>query len=561
MPLQEVAREAGRPARLISKQLLEAYGQLRCGLRLEYYTLAELLDILQQQCGRLGGITTLELANILDEQHRLFRATDLQQPHLQQQLQAVLTSIQAAFQSLRSLDLRGESYGTRVNYTIADIALLAPLGSCLTALKLGMAEQVADVAVAPPALGQLTYLRRLSVSIHSHNNLDGISTKYVGQCLEALACMPALVQLDLQSEGWTPLSAQLWLPGLTQSTPQLTSVALGDVGGWDAAALSVLHGGLTALKSLSLSLVDSDDDLPVLGAVLPALAGRKGLTSLSLGCTLETWELPQPVPASLQLADWTLDVSCHQGQQTVEWLLEALPCQTALTSLVVHLPDGGAGAEVLHSSLLAMPPSLVRLQLGRGRPRLDAASLMEGISRQRGLTELRLAQADVRVWAQEAGAKLAAMTQLQVVTLAGCRISCGFLEVVAAMTWLRRLELDHEGGAYDGQLTDAALLRLHPLQQLTRLQLLCPDCVLGPGLAVVQQLGALQELDVRLTDAVLLTLHQWLLPLPLKLRKLTLLCGNYFNAATASDALLDAAKQHGCTVLAWGPFSRMVHKP
>jgi hypothetical protein len=548
MPLQEVARKAGRPARLVSKQLLEAFGQLQCGLRLEYYTLAELLDILQQQCGRLGGITTLELANILDEEHALLTFSGWLHQGRQQQLQEVIGAIPAAFPHLLSLDLCDESCLMGCND--AAMALLAPLGSCLTALKLRTARRAP--AVPPPALPHFTRLHRLTIHM-----IGGMRTEQVGRWLEALASMPALLELHLDSAA-QPLSAALWLQGLPQSTPQLTCLALGVVADLDTTVVSLLQRGLTGLKSLSLSLADdNDEDLPVLGAVLAALAGRKGLTSLSLECTLGELELPQPLPASLQLADWTLDLGEHLGQQTVEWLLEALPCQTALTSLTLRLPCADVGApEVLHSSLLAMPPTLVRLCLGCEYDGFDAASVMESISGQRGLTELSLQCTDMREWAGGAAAKLAAMTQLRALQLVGCRIPDSFMPVLGCLTQLRHLQLDDDAHEVDGLLTDASLPCLHPLQQLTRLQF-CSLSITGPGLAAVQRLGALQELQVMLRASALQQMDTWLLPLPSTLSKLRVSCRPSFAAVhpAKSEALLDAAKLQGCTVIvapSWG---------
>jgi hypothetical protein len=543
LPLQEVAREVGRPARQISKQLLEAYGQLQCGLRLEYFTPAQLLRILQQQCGRLGGITTLELANILDARHhRVFRDSGWVRQDQQQQLHDVLTAIPPAFGTLQSLDM-SEAPGL-VGCAAAAMAFLAPLSSCLSSLKLRVAASQSSDPLPPPALPHFAALRRLVITI-----ISTMSKEDVARWLEALSSMPALVHLEVAFQAFRSMNVELWLPGLSRSTPQLTSLALGSTCGWDTAAVAVLEHGLADLKSLSISLDDDEEDLAVLGGVLPALAGRKGLTSLSLEQLLEHWELPQPVPASLQVADWTLDVSCHEGQQTVEWLLEALPCQTGLTSLTLCLPDGGAAAEVLHCSLLAMPPTLVRLKLWCDYTGFDAASVMDGISRQRGLEELcMLCNNTVEAWPQEAALKLAAMTQLRVLELICCSLPAGFMPVLAGLTGLRDLKLDERHQEEEAQLTDASLLCLHPLQHLTRLQLWCSTGVEGPGLAVVRQLGALHELDVTLEDEVVEQLHHWLLPLPARLRKL------FVHATSGREvrvdgALLAAAKLHGCVVL------------
>jgi hypothetical protein len=551
MPLQEVARKAGRPARLVSRQLLEAYGQLRCGLRLKYYTLPQLAHILQQQCGTLGGITGLEVANILDEQHIILTDTEWWQQEQQVQLQELAACIPTAFHSLLSLDLCCDSHAA--GYSDAAAAPLAPLGTCLTALKLRLAGSD-QPGSGPPAFKCFTFFQHFTCLRHLTLNVPDTTWVDAGQArdfLDSLACMPALVQLDLQTEA--AACADIWLSGLSRDLPQLTCLALGCIFEWDAAALSVLRSGLTGLKRLSFTLEDPGE---LLDDILRALACRQGQVSLTLQYAWERWELTQPVPASLQLTDWSLDLINYREEQTIRWLLEALPAQTALTSLHVGLPirPDVRAAEELHSSLLAMPCTLVKLALACDYPGFDAATLMEGVTRQQDLTELLLSSSELGTWSQEAAVKLAAMTRLQVLRLIDCRAApCSFMEVVAALTQLRRLHLDDTTCS---ECTAAALLRLQPLQQLTRLQLKAIHSTNGPGLMVVQQLGALQELEVKAGGkAVLYQLHHWLLPLPLNLRKLAVdLDESIMQCRVACTglgaALLDAAKLQGCTVLA-----------
>jgi hypothetical protein len=555
MPLQEVARKAGWPARLISKLLLEAYGQLRCGLRLEYYTLAELLHILQQQCGRLGGITSLELASIMDaEQQELLTFANWLQQGTQQQLQELIAAIPAALPNVQSLDLFTKSY--QVACASADVALLAPLGSCLTALKLRLTAAEHRDLVASPALPHFTRLQHLTIGF-----LYWMSEEQVDRCLESLASMPALVHLNL-SGPLAPISAALWLPGLARATPQLTALTFQSTHQWDDSAMSALQRGLPALQALSIALDDceeADEQHLLLGDILTALAGRKGLTSLALGCTLRAWELPQPVPSNLQITDLTLELDYHAGQQTVQWLLDALPSQTGLTSLTIRLPSAGIGAaEAFHHSLLTVPSTLVRLNLGCDYPGFDAASVMEGIVRQPRLQELSLEASDMMALPQEAALKLALMTQLQVLELVYCRFQSGFMQAIAALTELRYLNLTDEWYPAASHLTGPSLLCLHPLQRLTRLRLQLSTHVVCRGLVVVRQLGALQELEIVAKQEVVQRLHLWLLPLPAKLSKLDMRCTEYVEV---SDTLINAAKLRGCTVFVRGLDKERVHLP
>jgi hypothetical protein len=550
MPLQEVARRAGLPSRLLSKQLLEAYGPLQGGLRLQRHTPTQLLHILRHQCTRLRGITALELRDPLI----LRQGPDVHMQHLawQRQQQELAAAIAAAFPNLRSLDLRDTApLVVAWGYSDEAVAALQPLGSCLTSLTLPVepGPGASTASTAPRALRAFSALRCLHISIFDMR--AATRREPVAPWLECVACMPSLTELDLQTLWGPGFSARLWLPGLARVAPQLTSLGCHSTHDWDAAALSVLRRGLPALKSLSLKLPERDADGPAwLGAILAALSRRTGLTSLALGCPLRAWALQQPVPAALQLAGCKVDMREHDGgEQTVLWLLEALAAQTGLTRLRVTLPrDGHADtAAVLYSSLRSMAPTLVNLGVGCIFPAFDAALLMACTARHARLEALVLTDADLGGWPAEAAEKLEAMTRLQVLRLHECSIPDALLQSLASLTQLRHLCLeDYEGGA--GSFSDASLPYLQPLQQLTYLQLASPARVAGPGLMALRQLTALRRLGLVLTRAAVMQLHRWLLPLPPSLRTLSVGAEPYTEHVVLHAALVAAAKAQGCII-------------
>jgi hypothetical protein len=571
MPLQEVARRAGLPSRLLSKQMLEAYGPLLGGLRLQHLTASQLLHILRHQGTRLVGITALELRSIIPQQGVDVTAQS-QQWQLQQQ--ELTTAIAAAFPNLRSLDLvnepaleqRPSEYGDAPEVVgrcaRQAVDALQPLGSCLTALKLCV-DDALDVA-APVALRPFTALRCLHISWLVEAALP---PKLVAEWLDTLACMPALAELDLlHASPRLFTNVSLWLPGLAWAAPQLTSLRCCDAWCWDVAALSVLQQGLTALKQLSFRLeVDSLDDEPaLLGSILGALARRKGLTSLALGCCVKGSELQQAVPAGLQVTAWELDTrECEEEEQTVHWLLGALAAQTALTRLRVALPEASDAAHTtttLYNSLRSMSPTLVVLEVECEYPTFDAARFMDSIAGQLQLKELALQYADMGDWPTKAIQQLTAMTHLQALKVVWSRIPGDVLRQLALLTQLRHLRLEDDGSKDASHFSDASLALLQPLQQLTCLQLLCPGYITGPGVAALRQLAALQRLELNLEVSAILQLHIWLLPLPPQLRMMKV--GVPHPSVFELDAaLVAAAKAHSCVVEEWDGCASKFHVP
>jgi hypothetical protein len=587
----------GRPSRLLSKQMLAAYGPLQGGLRLEHYTLPQLLRIIQHHCTRLQGTTALELhETTLDEvlprmtpqcdldpsvdplDQMLLRAQERAQvqealgPLLQRQHLQLFTALPAAFPHLQSLALRNGLRDCCTRY--ADLELLAPLGSSLTALTVCMANaRCNDIGPnplpSPPGSWPFTALRRLDVKFGA--DMRCLPPEVGAHWLGCLALTPHLVNLDLRCKlDDEPISASQWLPGLARAAPHLTSLGLYATAiEWDAGALEALQRGLPALKELALSLFTHPDiDPEPLGEVFAALAVRTGLASLALHCSLEGDELLEPVPAALQVSDWKLDLRCKYAKgvgRTAGVLLEALQAQTALTCLEITCSEQfiDPAAFVLHHSLLALPRTLRKLtvQCGSGNPRdLDAARLMEGVAAQPQLEELHLRECEVTQWPEGATARLSSLARLRALRLWSCRVPGSFLEAAAALTQLRVLEMV-ELEEPDGDFHHEALWHLQRLQQLTRLQLVCASYLEGPGLAVLRHMGALQELQLELKDGVLQNLARWLLPLPPQLRSLAVSLPLSSTKGRPDAAVLAAAKLQGCVVTGDSRYPRTFAYP
>jgi hypothetical protein len=545
----------GRPSRLLSKQMLAAYGPLQGGLRMEHYTLPQLLRIVQHHCTRLQGTTALELHHTAagyssDSTPAELPLTTGPEPQLPRH--ALFAALPTAFRRLRSLSLRGAWHHSCTSH--ADLQLLAPLGSSLTALTVRMeAEsslQPAPVTTHPlVAAGgwPLTSLRHLDITF-ADCWLE-LPSEEAAHWLGCLALMPHLVKLDLRLRSIdASVSAAQWLPGLAQAVPRLTSLRLCTTATWDGPALAALQHGLPALAALSISLFAHPQYQPdPINDVLAVLARRTALALLALDLSLDGDELLQPLPTGLQAPDWKLDLRFKYSDvgQSVWWLLEALQAQTALTSLEITCSQWeiNCNAGVLHRSLLALPLTLRKLSMWCCYRDFDPACLMEGIARQPQLEELHLSSCDITEWPEGVAARLSSMTRLRALRLSWSCFPGSFMQVVAALTQLEELEVRGPRAAQE-HFEDSALQHLQHLQQLTRLQLLCDEYIQGPGLTVLQHMGALHELDLELDEDVYQQMGRWLLPLPPKLHKLA-----FRSMDRPDDEVLAAAKLQGCVVI------------
>ena len=194
MPLQEVARKVGLPARLLCKQLLEAYGPLQCGLRLQYCTPAQLLHILQHQCSRLREITSLALDDMIIESLSNSEDDAALRKQQQQDIHGVFAAVSTVFPRLQHLTAQSRTFEGAA-FSNAQLELLAPLRSCLTVLKI-----IVDVASlarnpAPPSWQHLTSLRHLHVTMSPEHTrrASSLTKKQAQRWLDSFACLPALV--------------------------------------------------------------------------------------------------------------------------------------------------------------------------------------------------------------------------------------------------------------------------------------------------------------------------------------------------------------------------------
>jgi hypothetical protein len=552
-PLSLIARATGRPSRRASKQLLDAYGPLDCGLRLQGTdTVASVLAMLDQNRRPFTHITAVSLP-----------WTHVESPSATEACSSFVAAIPTAFPRLQSLSLSSLALHPSRQPSLSH---LTALSSCLTSLTVPCGR---GLAAALQRMQPLTHLRSLTIT---GDWIPQASSKGLLEVMGELNSLPQLQHLqlcdtDFYARARQCLSAAAHLPSL-RCADSLTHLACGlHLVDWDEAALSTLRSGLPRLSSLALNIgrPDSPGDAELApdptAAILAAISRRTVLTALALqlehpdsdDCTFQPLSSLRLASCRAQLAE-----NCDTAS-----LLEALAVQRSLTQLRLQLgyelagrPEAFGSACLRH--LASMAETLQFLEVGVA---LDpAANVMEAVGKLTNLRTLQLSDMTSTRQAAWAASDVLCLTQLRSLEVLDVEDDAtGFVATVVGiaslLVGLKELRLrcsnDQPTDTDALGISDSDLSRLAPLQpHLTRLVLDELKNVRGPGYETLRGMAGLQQLD--LVSMGIKSLHLHLLPLPLSMRTIRLYLQNSsrpINEACAEVAALrEAGRRQDCTV-------------
>jgi hypothetical protein len=560
--LREVLQRASRTARLTCKQLLHGYASLRFGMWLEAYSTTELLHILRRLCERLKAASSLRLGGMPDDPVYA-RFWQLQGAAHRCHLRlygGVAEQVAKAFPRLQSLALPDDMLAGA-----AEVRALAPLSSCVTALRANLWCN-GHHAAAVRGLETFTALRSLTVARWAAHDVE--EPRQVERWLQSLECLPSLQHLDLRARALNEqcgchLSAQQWVPGLASAAPQLTWLALGPAVDWDDGAVGALRSQFPALRRLSMQLqdwrnptdfdygIEPGDDDERFAAVAAALRQRTALTFLRMSTE---HLLPGSVIAlPPQVQD--VSISCQsEDKEHVQAQLQAVAGASSLTRLQILSLDSAVASAGVVSALLAHASMLQALHCASCEHRIDERALATLVECAAQLPHLRALNLHLRSssdWPARARGLLAGMTQLEELRMPAACMPAEVVCSITSLTRLSRLELSkapNGARAGVGQAVDALLQRMQPLQQLKHLLLPCGGTSVSSlgQLALLRSLEELQ-LDLKVESArALRRLHTTLLPLPPTLRRLRV--RQAAVPAAAYDAIAAAAGLIGCVV-------------
>jgi hypothetical protein len=554
-PLSLITRAAGRPSRRASKQLLDAYGPLDCGLRLiNVDDLASVLAMLAQNRRPYTHTKAMSLQDIYTGA----------EPSNEQICSNFVAAISTAFPLLQSLSLPPCACCASCQPSLSH---LTALSSSLTSLTV---PGVPELAAALQRMQPLTHLRTLTVSAEGMAP-SGSSAEFQAM-MDELNSLPQLQQLHLcDTERRTvhlrrQLSAAAHLPSL-RCAENLTHLSCGlHLVEWDDAAIRTLSSGLPRLSSLALNIGAFGLAPDPTATILEAISQHTALTALDLDldhphsdhCTFE-------VLSSLRLRSCRM----HLGQNCdTASLLEALGVQGSLRQLrldceVQEWMAGTLDSTCLqHLARLAGTLELLDLEL----PVDPAANLLEAVGKLTNLKALRLAYlpgAQAAAWVTSDVTCLAQLRSLAALEVAdnGAGFVAAVVGSASGLVGLKELKLCGPGwdkygwGSEDTQyITGSDLWQLLPLQpHLTRLVLAELQHVVGPGCEALRVMVGLQQLD--LIGMRISALHLHLLPLPPSLRIIHVYWLDYGlgqaeedNEDLAVATLREAGRRQDCTV-------------
>jgi hypothetical protein len=505
--LWQIVRKMGRRSRNVSKAMLAAYGPLDC--RLVLSGSAALADLWLVLGGSRG--------------QRLQHVKSLQLPQLEQNAAACEADMVAAIvEKLPHLESLAVPIG------LPDLSLLAPLGSTLTALDIHTPFHTCSAMGT--GLSQLTQLRSLALSGMRPAGSDMVAWQHL------LGSLPRLVQLSWysQQDSWT---AQ-WLAGLGSRMPRLTSLALGYTRmtqhSWDAGTTAALRQALVGLRALSMSV-----DPCTAGPMLEVLAQCTWLESLHLGLHLGRGAPPPDLQQLSSARLTSLDMRmCFVHAAPLVAALHALTHLTKLQLSYGCRPD---------SSAPQLPDSLIEVHL---RDDWNPSSLLPSLQALPSLRVLHLHRGHDASWTPAAAEQLSKLTQLHAISFE----TCPHLRLpnLSALTALRELRME-AGHSSEHSVTDWDLLRLVPLQELTRLVLGQLQRVSASGLlALLEALPKLQQLELsgvlQSDEEVGGALVEGLLPRVLPRLRCLNLAGVPLPRHVRA-ALVSAAEAHDCRLL------------
>jgi hypothetical protein len=513
--LWDITGRVFRNSRRACKALRDA-SSLPRNLRLRGYDAdAHLIDLLANPSKRMPDVTGVFItrwpATLPRDADRLLRLLAQTFPRL--------TALQ-----LRDAHLRADHRGGD------GVARIAPLGSSLTSLELGLEGACIS------GLRGLTALRSLSLALR---NPDGGVVDLRRQMLhwpDVLRRLSQLTKLDvvLHDSFFPALGEGWWVEQLPAAAPQLVSLGFSaTLMGWSGTTIHALQR-LPALQTVRVHMT-SLYSLWQSGAAqfFDAYARYPGPAALELAAHAFT-----PSCSAAELTRLTglaaLDLSVAHRPQQADAAWRAVAVQRAVSRLHVSIEGGWAAPPAIHGlSALAGLPQQTLSDLSLVAPGWDPSTLLPCIAQLTLLQRLRLGRpaaaggARPAQWPDAATAQLAALTRLSRLDVADRALPSGILLHLTALTRLRDLSLESTprvwpppGAAQDPEGdSDLAHLVVHS-EQLTRLRLCGVAGVLRPGPGAVRELTALQDLTLASIPALGGGWRQFLLPLPPGLRYL-----------------------------------------